>query len=164
MWLVSACLLGVSCRYDGEAASPEARRRVLGLLGSVIPVCPEVAGGLGVPRPPAVLVGGDGADVLEGRARVVTEAGDDVTAAFLTGAEAAADAALALGATHACLKARSPSCGAGQVHGPEGLRLGDGVTAALLSRRGLTVLTDEDALEALASGGDLGQGLRATEP
>jgi uncharacterized protein YbbK (DUF523 family) len=74
---------------------------------------------------------------------VLTHGCEDVTEAFLRGAELAADAAERHGATGACLKARSPSCGAGQTHIEGQVQAGDGVTAACLKRRGLRVLTDE---------------------
>ncbi len=145
VWIVSACLVGERCRYDGERANEGARAR-LGLLDgdAVVPVCPEVAGGLPTPRTPAHLVGGDGHDVLSGRARVIDDAGRDVTDAYTRGAQVALDAARAHGATHACLKARSPSCGVGRIYREQGLGDGDGVAAAALKRAGLTVLTDED--------------------
>lgn len=145
MWIVSACLLGQTCRYDGAAAKPEARARLAALEGdAVVPVCPEVAGGMPVPRTAAQLSGGDGADVLDGSGRVIDEAGRDVTEAFVRGAEVARAAAERFGATHACLKARSPSCGVGHTHRDGALQAGDGVTAAALKRAGLRVLSDEE--------------------
>ncbi|MEV8322874.1 DUF523 domain-containing protein [Kitasatospora sp. NPDC056731] len=140
--VVSACLAGVPCRYDGRAkTSPD----VVGLVeaGRAVVVCPEGAGGLPTPRPPAEIVGGDGADVLDGRARVVDATGADCTAEFVAGARAALAAAEAAGARRAVLMARSPSCGCGRVY--DGtftgeLRPGDGVTAALLRRAGIEVV------------------------
>ena len=85
LYLVSACLLGLPCAYDGRGR-PVDGLLALAACGQVVPICPEAAGGLPIPRPPAEIVGGDGGDVLDGRARVVTVAGDDVTAAFLRGA------------------------------------------------------------------------------
>lgn len=109
--------------------------------------CPEVDGGLGTPRPAAEIVGGDGHDVLDGKARVVTEGGRDVTAEYVRGAELALAAARAAGATTAILKSRSPSCGRGRIYDGSFTRtavVGDGVTAALLQRNGIEVLTDEE--------------------
>ncbi|MFB6892335.1 DUF523 domain-containing protein [Kitasatospora sp. NPDC056327] len=139
--LVSACLTGVPCRYDGRARTDAA---VAGLVaqGRAVVVCPEGAGGLPTPRAAAEIVGGDGADVLDGRARVVDAAGTDRTGEFTAGARAALAAAEAAGARRALLTARSPSCGCGQVYdGTFGgtLRPGDGVTAALLRRAGIAV-------------------------
>jgi uncharacterized protein YbbK (DUF523 family) len=148
VWLVSACLVGERCRYDGKSAKKEAlgRLRVLSEDERVllVPICPEMEGGLGTPRPPADLRGGDGGAVLAGRAEVRTREGKDVTEAFIKGAEAAARAARESGATHACLKARSPSCGVGQTHMDGSLVPGDGVTGARLKALGLRVCTDED--------------------
>ncbi len=143
---VSACLLGVACRYDGRskpAPAVEAWVRAAEAAGqTVVAVCPEELGELGTPRPGAHLVGGDGAAVLDGRARVLREAdGGDVTEAFLAGAARAA--ALLEGASAAVLKARSPSCGCGQTTIEGAVAPGDGVLAALLRRRGLALVTDE---------------------
>ena len=144
--LVSACLAGRACRYDGSSNKAEG---VAGLVaaGQPVAVCPEVAGGLSTPRPPAEIVGGTGEDVLAGRARVVTRDGDDVTSQYVEGARRALAAAQAAGARAAILKARSPSCGSGRVRDGSfsgGLVAGDGVTAALLRSHGITVLSEED--------------------
>lgn len=105
-------------------------------------MCPEVLGGLSTPRRPAEIVGGDGADVLDGRAVVVTDEGEDVTEEFVAGARAVADLAAEHGIERAVLQSRSPSCGCGSIYdGSFGGTLvdGDGVLAALLVRRGVTV-------------------------
>ena len=144
--LVSACLLGEPCRYDGghckhEGVSAFIAGRV------VVPVCPEVLGGLTVPRPPAEIVGGDGQDVLAGRARVVDRDGKDVTAWFVKGAQAALALARKHGIKAAILKERSPSCGPRQVYDGTFTRRrvdGRGVTAALLVANGIMVLSEED--------------------
>ncbi|MEM7261642.1 MAG: DUF523 domain-containing protein [Planctomycetota bacterium] len=140
--LVSACLLGRRCRYNAEvrvstscldAAEKAARRWVS--------VCPEELGGLSTPRPAADIDAGfDGEDVLDGRARVRTVEGDDVTREFLEGAKAAAHEGLRRGATRAVLKSRSPSCGCGELSRSDGTRdPGWGVFAALLRRHGVEV-------------------------
>ncbi|MEU6013074.1 DUF523 domain-containing protein [Streptomyces sp. NPDC047515] len=139
--LVSACLHGVPCRFDGRAKASAAVADALGDRHPVV-FCPEVAAGLPTPRRPAEIVGGDGHDVLDGRARVIDDAGHDVTEEFVDGAGRALEAARRAGCTEALLMARSPSCGRGKVH--DGtftgeLREGDGVTAALLERHGITV-------------------------
>lgn len=144
--LVSACLVGERCRYDGGGFDgyPDLRRMVE--EGRAIAVCPEELGGLSTPRPPAEIVGGDGTDVWQGRARLVTLEGTDVTEAFLAGAEATARLAREVGATQAILKARSPSCGShGRYDGTFRGRIvpGMGVTAARLTELGLTVLSEE---------------------
>ena len=141
--VVSACLMGVRCRYDGgESRNDTALSRQEGC--QLIPVCPEETGGLPTPRAPAEIVGGDGDAVLDGTARVMTEDGIDVTAAFLKGAYHLLQVAQAEGATHVLLKARSPSCGCGTIY--DGtfsgtLTAGDGVTTALLKRHGITVIS-----------------------
>ncbi|GGS14761.1 hypothetical protein GCM10010252_62810 [Streptomyces aureoverticillatus] len=139
--MVSACLRGVPCRYDGrDKASPEFDEAVAGR--AVVSFCPEVAGGLATPRRPAELVGGDGHDVLDGTARVVEDTGRDVTAEFVAGAHRALAAAWHGGCTEALLMPRSPSCGRGAVYDGSfdgGLVSGDGVTSALLERHGITV-------------------------
>ena len=103
--LVSACLLGVPCRYDGQSkAHPLAR--ALCEKHHVVPVCGEIFGGLPTPRTPAEIQGD----------RVVTRDGRDVTEAYRRGAEAAAQLARLTGAQAAVLKERSPSCGSGAVY------------------------------------------------
>ena len=147
--LVSACLLGVACRYDGESR-PSGKLNAYATCGTVVPICPEVAGGLPTPRPPAEIAGAaaglDGHAVLDGQTRVLCHDGTDVTDQFIAGAEAVLSAAQRLGIRRAILKARSPSCGAGRIN--EGrfagsLVPGDGVAAALLKRNGIQVMTEE---------------------
>lgn len=143
--LVSACLAGLRTRHDGCAAADE-RVQALVREGRAIPICPEQLGGLSTPRRPAEIRGGDGADVLDGRARVVNQAGEDVTEAFLRGAEETLRLAHLAGARRAILKARSPSCGAGVIYDGTfsgARRPGDGVTTALLRREGVVVQTEE---------------------
>ena len=119
--LVSACLLGENCRYSGgNNYCPAAA--ALGERYELIPVCPEVLGGLPTPRAPSERAG----------ERVTARDGTDVTAAFRLGAERVLETALAQGITRAVLKERSPSCGSGQIPG-------QGVTAELLSDRGVAV-------------------------
>ena len=148
-YLVSACLLGICTRYDGGRC-PVPQLIHLAARGLAVPVCPEVAGGLPVPRPPAEIVGGDGQAVLEGRARVLTIEGEDVTEAFLAGARQALETAQRLGIRQAVLKEDSPSCGCRRIYDGtfSGLRVsGRGVAAALLQRNGITVLSEEERRE-----------------
>lgn len=143
--LVSACLVGIPCQYNGDSC-PHDQIQDLATQGGVLPFCPEVGGGLPTPRPPAEIQGGDGDDVLEGRARVVNIEGKDVTAEFLAGAQKALQIARRWHIQEAILKARSPSCGAGQIYdGSFSGRLveGDGVTAALLKREGIIIKNEE---------------------
>lgn len=138
--LVSACLLGRECRYDGRANRDGALERELEARGlEPVPFCPEEAGGLGTPRPPAWIERGGAAAVLEGDARVLTESGADVTAAFLAGAHGALETCRDRGIRRAFLKERSPSCGCAQTHVAGALVDGPGVTAELLARHGIEV-------------------------
>lgn len=143
--VVSACLLGVRCNHRSRA-SPSAAVQALGEVARLIPVCPEVAGGLPTPRPAAE---------RQADGTVRTADGEDVTDAYQRGAAAAVALARAVGARRAVLKARSPSCGCGEVYDGsfQGRRVaGDGVTAAALRAAGLAVSTDEDV--AAAEGGE----------
>ena len=145
IYLVSACLLGTPTTYD-RRSHPQGELIALAAQGRVVPVCPEVAGGLPVPRSPAEIVGGDGDDVLDGRARVVTIAEEDVTGAYLRGAECALAVARRYGITMAILKQRSPACGVSRIYdGTHSRRLvaGQGVTAALLRRHGVTIWSEK---------------------
>jgi uncharacterized protein YbbK (DUF523 family) len=135
--LVSACLLGVRCNHLGSASPSPA---VLALAAShrLVPVCPEVAGGLPTPRPPAE---------LQPDGRVLTDSGEDVTALYRRGASAAVALARSVGAVRAVLKARSPSCGCHQVYDgsfSRNLVPGSGLAAAALRAAGFEV-GDEDA-------------------
>jgi uncharacterized protein YbbK (DUF523 family) len=138
--LVSSCLAGVACRHDGRDRRDLA---AADLPADAVPVCPEVLGGLGVPREPAEIVGGDGTDVWAGRARVLTVTGRDVTASYQAGARRALAQARAAGARRALLVEGSPSCGCRRIRdgtfaGKD--RAGPGVTAALLAQAGIEVL------------------------
>ena len=144
--LVSACLVGIPCRYDGGSC-PNSQLQAWAVQGHILPLCPEVLGGLPTPRPPAEIRGGDGGDVLEGWARVMNTEGKDVTAEFLVGAKKALRIAQRWNIKEAILKARSPSCGVDRIHdGSFSGRLieGDGVTAALLKREGIIVKNEEE--------------------
>lgn len=151
--LVSRCLLGHRVRYDGGGHGPFALLQRWLDDGRVVALCPEVAGGLPTPRPPAEIRGGQGALVLDGQLPVLTVEGADVTAAFVSGAEQA----LALVREHdirlAVLKARSPSCGNLENYDGSfaGVRVpGEGVTAALLRRAGVKVFNEQQLDEAVA--------------
>lgn len=128
--LVSSCLVGLCTRYDGAAKPNNDCIRALHNT-AWIPVCPEQLGGLPTPRERAVLTGGNGHDVLAGRAQVVTESGCDVTKEFIRGAEMVLQLAELKGISTVVLKSRSPSCA---VHGNMG------VTAALLQSHGYILL------------------------
>ena len=110
--------------------------------GEALCVCPECMGGMTTPRLPCEIIGGDGYDVLDGNARVVNTAGEDVTGFFIRGAQAVLQACRKHGIRRVVLKAKSPSCGAGEIYDGSftgSLKPGDGVTAALLMRSGISV-------------------------
>lgn len=146
--LVSACLLGQAVRYDGAARPLDAAQRArLEARYRLVPVCPECLGGLPVPRPAAELADCDGSAVLAGCGQVRTRDGEDLTAAFVEGARHTLRIAREQGATHALLKAGSPSCGSRRIHDGSfsgTLRAGAGVTAALLKQHGLHVLGEDE--------------------
>ena len=138
--LVSACLLGAACRYDGKSVPCEAVLRLARRGACLVPVCPEQLGGLPTPRTPAERRGES----------VVTRDGRDVTAEYRRGAEQALSLARLLGCTRAILKSRSPSCGCGQIYDGSfsgTLRPGEGVAAQLLREGGLVVCTEQDLTE-----------------
>jgi uncharacterized protein YbbK (DUF523 family) len=142
--VISACLAGVACTHEAEAKTRDWAVKLVA-EGRAVLVCPEVAGGLPIPRPAAEIVDGDGADVLSGRARVISETGEDVTQNYVNGARAAVEAASGVSARLAILKARSPSCGCGEIHSGKfdgELRAGDGVTSAMLKQEGIEVVSD----------------------
>lgn len=144
--LVSACLAGRECTYQ---ATHRATSEVLRLVseGRAVLVCPEEEAGLGTPRPEAEVQEATGEDVLDGRARVLTVEGEDVTEQYLRGARIATDRAAKTGCAVAILKARSPACGCGAIYDGSfdgTLRDGDGVAAAALRRAGVDVMTDEE--------------------
>lgn len=142
MDICSACLIGSKCRYDGEARE-DARVKDRYEAGELKAVCPECLAKLSIPRCPSEIVGGDGADVLDGRARVLAQDGSDRTAEFIEGAKKVLEAARRSGAKRAYLKSKSPSCGCGRIYDgtfSSALRGGDGVTAALLKRHGIEVI------------------------
>lgn len=138
--LISACLLGTKCRYDGKARKLNNAREI-SLKYEFIPCCPEMDGGLGVPRPRAWIEFGGGKEVWAGKANVVSENGVDVTENFLSGARKTLETVKTYGAKKAFLKSRSPSCGVGSVYNDGGNKLveGNGVAAELLIMNGIEV-------------------------
>ena len=135
--LVSACLMGLCCRYDGGSGRLSCLDKLL-RLHTLIPFCPEQAGGLPTPRVPAEIING----------AVITKSGGDVSAEFARGAGEAVKLAKLCGCRYAILKEKSPSCGSGKIY--DGtftgkLISGDGVTAAALKKAGLTVIGESEA-------------------
>ncbi|GII05239.1 DUF523 domain-containing protein [Planobispora takensis] len=151
--LVSACLMGRKVRYDGAAkTSGDALLADWRREGRLVPFCPEVEGGLPVPRPAAEIeAGAGGAAVLAGAARVLAADGSDVTQAFLAGAQSALAVATSFDVKIAILKEGSPSCGSLTIYdgGFRGHRLpGQGVTTALLGLHGIAVFSEDRIAEA----------------
>ena len=134
--LISACLLGAQCRYDGQS-KPVLEMVALSEQFDLVPLCPEQLGGLPTPRTPAERI----------EDRVMTKDGRDVTAEYRHGAEQALHLARLCGCKIALLKERSPSCGSGTIYDGTftgGLTAGDGVTAALLRENGITVYGESE--------------------
>jgi len=135
--LVSACLAGIPCRWNGEARADEAVVELV-RAGKAIPVCPEQLGGLPTPRSPSEIRGG----------RVLSKEGLDLTERFERGARIVLEIGERYGCSEAILKARSPSCGSGRVYDGSfsgALAEGDGLTAALLRKRGYAIYSEEEA-------------------
>lgn len=149
--LVSSCLAGLEVRYNGSGSLD---RRITRLIeeGRAVTVCPELLGGFSVPREPAEIQGGDGNDVLEGRAKVVELSGRDVTEMYVAGAYRTLEIAQEMGASTVVLKEYSPSCGSAMIYNGEFSNMkveGIGVTTALLRKHGIQV---ESEISWLGSG------------
>jgi len=134
--LVSACLLGVNCKYNGENNYNE---KVMEYLRDkeIIPICPEIMGGLPTPRIPSEIVGD----------KVYNKNGEDLTENFQRGAKETLELAKKLGVKKALLKSKSPSCGYKKIYDgtfSDILIDGNGVTAKLLSEKGFEIITEKD--------------------
>ena len=135
--LVSACLMGICCRYDGKSVT-DGLVYALRNRHQLIPICPEQLGGLATPRCPAEIKGG----------KVITKEGVDVTANYQLGAQMALKIAKDLGCRAAILKERSPSCGCGEIYDGSfsGTKtVGNGITAKLLIQNGICVVGESKA-------------------
>ncbi|GGH81274.1 uncharacterized protein YbbK (DUF523 family) [Pullulanibacillus pueri] len=152
MILVSSCLAGLNVRYNGSNSLNE---RIQQLIEEkrALPICPELLGGFSTPREPAEIKGGSGEDVLDGKARVIEKSGTDVTDLYIKGAYATLERVRKLGVTAVVLKENSPSCGSTMIYNGDfsGKKVsGNGVTAALLKRNGIQVVSEnglDDLLE-----------------
>ncbi|MEW4286203.1 DUF523 domain-containing protein [Priestia koreensis] len=145
MILVSSCLAGFEVRYNGTHSLDNRISRLV-KENKAVTICPELLGGFLTPREPAEIVGGDGEDVLDGKAKVIEQSGTDVTELYIKGAHATLDVAKKLNATIIVLKENSPSCGSSIIYNGEfkGKKIiGSGVTSALLKRNGLRVISEE---------------------
>ncbi len=141
MYVVSACLAGIDCRFDGENCWNE---RVVNLVksGQAVPVCPEVLGGLAIPRTRCEMVFTD-----DGEFNIISETGEDRTQEYLSGAKKTVEIANTIGAEKAIMKEESPSCGLRIIYDgtfSKNKIAGMGITSQLLREHGISVLTEED--------------------
>jgi uncharacterized protein YbbK (DUF523 family) len=147
MKLISACLLGVRCSWSGDDKYKNDRAVALSKRDILIPVCPEQLGGLPTPRAPQEIQGGTGDDIINGKCVVMNKDGQDVTGEFLKGAEETLKIARHFNIKEFISKSGSPSCGCHQIYDGSfsgTLIDGDGVTAALLRRNGITIIPEQD--------------------
>ena len=145
MILISACLAGVNCRYN---AGNNEVKEIMEIVreGKAVLVCPEQLGGLPTPRSACEIMDGTGEDVLDGKVKVLSREGKDVTEQFILGAEEVLKIAKLYGIKKAILKARSPSCGSNVIYNgtfSSQKRKGNGVTVALLKRNGIEIVDEE---------------------
>jgi uncharacterized protein YbbK (DUF523 family) len=151
--LVSACLIGENVRYNGRVKVDESSwLKGWKLQGRLVPFCPEVAGGLPVPRPCSEISGHDGRTVLYGDSRVMNIKGKDVTQYFLAGAQKALELARLHNIKLAVLKDGSPSCGSTYIYDGSfsGIKKpGNGITTVLLEENSIRVFNEREIPEAV---------------
>ncbi len=141
MIAISACLIGVPCRYNGKAATSKDLMKAL-KEEELLAFCPEILGGLPTPRQPAEIINGTGIQVLKRERKIFDRLGNDITAAYIKGAYCSLDLLKKHGVKEAYLKDNSPSCGVTKIYDgsfTQNKINGFGVTAALLNDSGITV-------------------------
>lgn len=146
MYIVSACLCGVNCKYSGGNNYNEKVDKLF-KEGKAILICPEQLGGLSTPRLPAEIVEGTAGDILDGRGRVLNKIGEDVTEHFVKGAAESLKIAEKTGCKVAVLKSKSPSCGIQKIYDGSFkgiLKEGNGITAELFIKNGIKVIADDE--------------------
>jgi uncharacterized protein YbbK (DUF523 family) len=146
-FLVSACLAGINCTFRGKNNLNDNVKKLVD-NGEAVALCPEVFGSLGVPRENIELRGGDGNDILDGKAKAISSSGRDVTKDVVAGAHKVVEIVKRYGINKAILKSNSPTCGVGRIYDgtfSNTLKNGDGVLAALLKRNGIKVITEKEA-------------------
>lgn len=147
MILVSACLCGINCKYSGGNNETDWVKKLCD-KGKAVLVCPECLGNMEIPRPPHEIIGGNGADVLSGIARVMSKNKEiDSTDKFIKGAYLSLEQAKMHNIKLAILKSKSPSCGCGKIYDGtfSGKTIdGNGVTCQLLIDNGIKIITEED--------------------
>lgn len=144
--IVSACLLGINCKYSGSNNLNEKVKELCSKM-NVIPICPEQLGGMATPRKPAEIKAGSGKEVLDGKARVFDKDGIDVTEYYISGAKEALKIVKMFNAKKAILRANSPSCGCGTIYDGTftGKKInGNGVTAELFKKNGIEAVNELD--------------------
>ena len=141
MYLISACLVGVNCRYNGENTLDE---RLLKLIenGEAIAVCPEVLGDLPIPREPCEII-----ETGDEKQKVISQSGNEHTESLLKGAAKTLEICKVIGIEKVILQSRSPSCGYGEIY--DGTFTGklidaNGVTAELLDKNGIKIFNEEN--------------------
>ncbi|MBC8313498.1 MAG: DUF523 domain-containing protein [Candidatus Cloacimonetes bacterium] len=139
--LISACLLGINCRYDGKIID-DFNFEKLFIKFNLIPICPEQLGGLATPRAASFFTFGDGNDTINGASNLVNLDGVDVSKKFRKGAEETLKICKFFNIKYALLKEKSPSCGLNKIYLKEKLVDRQGVTAAILSKNGLSVVPE----------------------
>lgn len=140
MYIVSACLAGIKCRYDGRCTTDEKIRKLVE-EGKALPVCPEVLGGLSIPRIPCEIIDNNG------KIKVINKKGIDCTENFIKGAKKALVIAQTVKARKAIFKSKSPSCGNGEIYDGSfsgKLIKGQGVTTKLFVDNGIEVYTEKN--------------------
>ena len=146
-FLVSACLAGINCTFRGKNNLND-KIKTLADNGMAIALCPEVSALLGIPRENIELSGGDGNDLLDGKAKAISSDGRDLTKDIIAGAYKVLEEVRRYGIREAIMKSNSPTCGAGQIYDgtfSNTLKKGDGVLAALLKRNGIKIITEKEA-------------------
>ena len=146
MIFISACLIGQNVRYDGGNKLNNNLKKLVD-KGIAKPICPEILGGLSTPRNPAEIVGGDGFDVLENRAKIIDSQGNDVTKEYINGAMKALDTCQKINCETLILKSDSPTCSTehiytGEFNGEK--KRGVGVFSALLIKNGIKVYNEKN--------------------
>lgn len=146
MILISACLVGVDCKYNGGNNN---NNKVLEYINdkNYIIVCPEQLGGLSTPRIPSEIVNGEGMDVINKKAIVMSKEGKDVSLNFIKGAYETFKIAKLYNCKEAILKSNSPSCGNKQIYDGSfkgNIKNGMGVTAAILTKEGIKVVNENE--------------------
>jgi uncharacterized protein YbbK (DUF523 family) len=138
-FLISACLIGIKCRYDGEDRKDKKMMFFMN-KGNGVAVCPETLGGLTVPRPKVEIINGQGEDVYQGKSKVKNEKGKDVSPEMIKGALRTLQISRKLKIRTAFFKDKSPSCGFGKIYREGKLVKGEGVAAAFLRKKGIKVV------------------------